>query len=97
MITLTCPRCGSTRVNRQSGARHIVGAIGLLTGVAGGLLGVLRHDDHPDGPIGRLLDALSGGLLGCGLGIRVGEAIDEHLVGHCLCRDCGCSFTPTWA
>ncbi len=90
-MTWTCPRCGSQRTVPQRTAERVGGSIGLVTGLAGGFSGALRGATTaaPAGPYAAILGGLVGGAIGCGLGARVGSTVDDHILGNCVCQDCG--------
>jgi len=95
-----CPRCGSSRIAELRPTRRTLGTFGAVAGVIGGVLPALAEAGVAVGMVagpagvaagmvcGVILAGLSGGASGCLLGVRFGQAIDDHLIDANVCLSC---------
>jgi hypothetical protein len=102
----SCPHCGSSHFAQRHLARRVLGLVGTLAGATGAALRAWRGAELGStlgaaaGPpgiavglvAGAVLGALAGGTTGCAVGVRLGDAIDSHLLNDLRCQDCHQAF-----
>ena len=104
---LTCPTCGTNRVQSKNLGRTACGAVGSIAGAAVGVSAALSGAEvgavlgliagPPGAAIGGFAGAILGGLFGasagCVGGAKVGQTFDRLVLENHLCLDCGHSFS----
>lgn len=102
-----CPQCQSLHIKSLHYGRKIGGVIGLIAGIASGVVAVFSGDTVEDifsmvasrtgvqiGSISAaLLAAIREGTAGCVLGVMLGDMIDNEMLNNHKCLSCGCRFS----
>lgn len=100
---MRCPHCHSEHVELRRWGKRVGAGIGGLAGAASGWSTFCAGAEAGavagtclGGPLGTIAGAVLGGLSGAAAGLvvgsKLGEAVDEHLIGRYYCPNCRVHF-----